>query len=118
MNKAGLNPWKRFLRSIKFTLIVGFSGLALSAVHALFIQSVFVAEAQRCIEAIEIYEAGGNASINCIDGFKDPPVWLPPVILIGGGIIGSLGGLGYGMFVPPRTRSSSRNISSERRLPF
>ena len=41
MNKAGLNPWKRFLRSIKFTLIVGFSGLALSAVPALFIQSVF-----------------------------------------------------------------------------
>lgn len=118
MSTIELTSFQRILRSIKFTLIVGFAGLAISAVPALFIQSVFVAEAQRCIEAIEISNAGGDAPTNCIDGFKDPPVWLPPIIILGGGVIGSLGGLGYGVFTSPKSRNASRKLSSESWLPF
>ena len=118
MNLITQQTFTKFCRGIKFSLIVGIAGLAISAVPALFIQSVFVAEAQRCIEAIEIFEAGGNVSTRCIDEFADPPVWLPPIIVIGGGIIGTLGGLGYGIFAPLRTKKFRRSMTSEGWLPF
>ncbi|MQF85913.1 MAG: hypothetical protein FI734_00380 [SAR202 cluster bacterium] len=118
MSSPTFKFFTRFFRGLKFSLIAGIAGLALSAVPALFIQSVFVAEAQRCIEAIEISNAGGNTSTKCIDEFTDPPVWLPPIILLGGAIIGTTGGLGYGIFIQPRGSKTSRYSEPERWLPF
>ena len=41
---------RRLYRGFAFALIVGLAGAGLSGVPALFIQSIFVGEAQRCIE--------------------------------------------------------------------
>lgn len=91
---------RRLYRGVAFAVFVGVAGAALSAVPALFVQSIFVSELQRCDEAIRRVEAGGEAPLNCIDEFRDPPVWLPPSIVVGGLVIGALGGFGYGFAAP------------------
>ena len=108
---------RRLYRGVAFAVFVGVAGAALSAVPALFVQSIFVSELERCEEAIRRVEAGGDAPLNCIDEFRDPPVWLPPSIVAGGLIIGALGGFGYG-FAAPRGRPGSREGPESPWLPF
>lgn len=108
---------RRVYRGIAFALIVGLAGAGLSGVPALFLQSVFVAEAQRCIEAIEIAEAGGDVTLTCPDQFIDPPVWLPVILFAGGGAIGAVGGLAYGVLSPGR-RARERTPAEPPWLPF
>lgn len=93
---------RRLYRGVAFALMVGVAGAGLSGIPALFLQSVFVGEAQRCIEAIEIAEAGGDVTLTCPDEFTDPPVWLPVVMVAGGAAIGATGGLAYGLLSPGR----------------
>ena len=88
----------------------------MSGIPALFLQSIFVGEAQRCIEAIEIVEAGGDIALTCPDAFTDPPVWLPVVLLAGGGAIGAVGGFVYGLVSPGRRGRSAQEEPSW--LPF
>ena len=75
---------RRLYRGFAFAVIVGLASAALSAVPALFIQSIFVAEAQRCIEAIEMAAGGGDVELRCIDEFTDPPVWMPLAVVCRG----------------------------------
>ncbi len=108
---------RRLYRGVAFALIVGLAGAGLSGVPALFLQSVFVAEAQRCIEAIEKAEAGGDVTLTCPDQFVNPPVWLPVVLVGGGAVIGAVGGLAYGVFSPGR-RARERTPAEPPWLPF
>ena len=108
---------RRLYRGLLFAAFVGAAGAGLAAVPALFVQSIFVGEAQRCNEAIRQVEAGADIPLNCIDEFRDPPVWLPPAILFGGAVIGIAGGFGYGV-ASPRPRSRSRAGPDAPWLPF
>ena len=98
---------RRLYRGVAFAIIVGLAGAGLSGVPALFLQSVFVGEAQRCIEAIEIAEAGGDVTLTCPDQFTNPPVWLPVVLVAGGAALGAVGGLLYGILAPGRSARGS-----------
>lgn len=100
----------RLYRGAAFALIAGLAGSGLSGIPALFLQSVFVSEAQRCTEAIERAEAGeGDAALTCSDEFTDPPVWLPVTMLVGGGVMGAVGGFAYGILSPGRR---ARNVAA------
>ena len=109
---------RRLYRGFAFALIVGLAGAGLSGVPALFLQSVFVGEAQRCIEAIEIAEAGGDVILTCPDEFTDPPVWLPVIMVAGGAALGAAGGLAYGIASPGRRARSSTRAEEPPWLPF
>lgn len=109
---------RRLYRGIAFAIFVGLAGAGLSGVPALFLQSVFVGEAQRCIEAIEMAEAGGDVTLTCPDQFTDPPVWLPVVLVAGGATLGALGGLAYGILVPGRRARGAAPAPDPPWLPF
>ncbi len=116
--RPALSIGRRLYRGFAFALIVGLAGAGLSAVPALFIQSIFVGEAQRCIEAIEKAEAGGDVTLTCPDEFTDPPVWLPVIMVIGGAAIGAAGGLAYGVISPGRRTRGSTPPGESPWLPF
>lgn len=109
---------RRLYRGIAFALIVGLAGAGLSGVPALFLQSVFVGEAQRCIEAIEKAEAGGDVTLTCPDLFVAPPVWLPVIMVAGGAVLGAVGGLVYGLASPGRGARGPRPPEQSSWLPF
>lgn len=109
---------RRLYRGFAFALIVGLAGAGLSGVPALFIQSIFVGEAQRCIEAIEMAEAGGDVTLTCPDEFTDPPVWLPVIMVVGGAALGAVGGLAYGIASPGRRGRGSTRPAESPWLPF
>ncbi len=109
---------RRLYRGVAFAVIVGLAGAGLSGVPALFLQSVFVGEAQRCIEAIEIAEAGGDVTLTCPDQFTDPPVWLPVVLVAGGATLGAIGGLAYGILAPGRRARGAAPAPEPPWLPF
>ncbi len=108
---------RRLYRGLAFALMVGIAGAAVSAVPGLFLQSVFVGETQRCIEARQKDIAvSGEVSTNCAEGLADAPVWLPVVMVVAGGAVGFVGGFGYGFFQPSRRgRAAERE---EAWLPF
>lgn len=108
---------RRLYRGFAFALIVGLAGAGLSGIPALFIQSIFVGEAQRCIEAIEKAEAGGDVTLTCPDQFVNPPVWLPVFLVGGGAAMGAAGGLAYGILSPGR-RARERPSAEPPWLPF
>ena len=106
---------RRIYRGLVFALLGGAAGAALGAAPALFVQSIFVGEAQRCVEAIERAEAGADIVLTCPDEFADPPVWIPPVLVVGGAFMGAAGGFGYGFALG----SGRRDPRAERPwLPF
>lgn len=109
---------RRLYRGIAFALIVGLAGAGLSGVPALFLQSIFVGEAQRCIEAIEKAEAGADVTLTCPDLFVDPPVWLPVALVAGGAALGAVGGLAYGVLSPGRRARGSASAAEPPWLPF
>ncbi len=95
---------RRLYRGLVFGLMVGLAASGLGAIPALFIQSIFVSEAQRCLEAIEQHQAGGDIVLTCPDEFADPPVWLPVLIIAGSASMGIAGGFGYGFLVTSSSR--------------
>lgn len=109
---------RRLYRGFAFALIVGLAGAGLSGVPALFIQSIFVGEAQRCIEAIEKAEAGADVILTCTDEFTDPPVWLPVIMIAGGAALGAAGGFGYGLLAPGRRARGFAPEKETQWLPF
>ena len=108
---------RRLYRGLAFALMVGVAGAAVSAVPGLFLQSVFVGETQRCLEAQrKDIAVSGEISTDCAEGLADAPVWLPVVMIAAGGAVGIAGGFGYGFFQPSlRGRAAERE---EAWLPF
>ena len=104
---------RRMYRAIVFAAMVGGAGAVLSAVPTLFIQSIYIGEAQRCIELQQKDIAiTGEIETECAERLNDAPVWLPPTILAGGTLMGALGGFAYGFFAPKTAskRSKDREI--------
>ncbi len=108
---------RRLYRGLVFALMVGVAGAAVSAVPGLFLQSVFVGETQRCLEAQrKDLAVSGEITTDCAEAVADAPVWLPVVMIAAGGAVGLAGGFGYGFFQPPlRGRARDRE---EAWLPF
>ena len=108
---------RRLYRGLVFAVMVGVVGAAISAVPALFIQSIFVGEAQRCIEAQRKDIAiSGVIETNCAEGVAEAPVWLPVGLIAAGGAVGLVGGFGYGFVRPPNRAGAAK--PSEAWLPF
>lgn len=92
---------RRLYRGVVFALLVGFVGAALSVVPSLFVQSIFIGNAQRCEEQQRFdMIVEGEIVTDCGEQQSDTPTWLPPTIIAGGGLFGILGGFGYGLFSP------------------
>ena len=106
---------RRIYRGIVFALLVGFVGAGLSVVPGLFIQAIFVGNAQRC-EAQQRFDLAveGEIVTKCGEAQAETPTWLPPIIVAGGGLFGVLGGFAYGFISP----SSATGRHSERTPPW
>jgi hypothetical protein len=109
---------RRIYRAFFFALLVGVVGAGLSVVPALFIQSLFIGNAQRC-EAAQHTDiaATGEIQTDCAENLATTPEWLPPTIVLGGGIFGLLGGLGYG-FATSRPGAVKKEELGQSWLPF
>jgi hypothetical protein len=109
---------RRAYRGFVFALMVGTAGVVLSAVPGLFIQSIYIGEAQRCQQAQqEDLILIGEIETTCAENLNAAPVWLPPTIIIGGALMGAIGGFSYGAFSPKAV--PGRRTERERSwLPF
>ncbi len=96
---------RRLHRGIVFALVVGAAGAALGGAPAIFLQSLFNEESQRCAEAVRTANERGDEAPVCGDEFLAPPEWLPLSLLWGGAAVGALGGLAYGIASPGRRAS-------------
>ena len=106
---------RRLYRGIVFALIVGVAGTALGGAPALFLQSLFNEESQRCAEAVRTAGERGVEAPVCGDEFLAPPRWLPLSLLWGGAAVGALGGLAYGIASPGRRAAREAELQW---LPF
>jgi hypothetical protein len=108
---------KRLYRALFFAVMVGLVGAGMSVIPALFVQSIFVGNAQYCEqvreEELRVY---GEIRTDCATDLSDEPTWLPPAIVASGGLMGILGGAGYG-FVSPQP-GGRRNERERPWLPF
>ena len=109
---------RRLYRGVAFALLVGFVGAALSVIPGLFVQSIFVGNAQRCEEQQRFdVIVEGKIITNCGEQQSDTPTWLPPTIIAGGGMLGLLGGFIYGIMAPA-TATGRREAQQPPWLPF
>jgi hypothetical protein len=109
---------RRIYRGLFFGLVVGVTSAGLSVVPSLFVQSIFIGEAQRCITAQETdIAATGEIQTTCGDDFVDTPTWMPPMLVLGGGLLGLVGGLWYG-FVAPKSAPRRARDREPTWLPF
>ena len=84
---------------------------------ALFIQAVFIGEAQRCEDQMRFEEAAfDEVQTACEEELGETPVWFPSLIIGVGGGIGALGGLAYGLLGSSRPGRSQ--APGRRHLPF
>ena len=103
---AATSIGRRIARGLLMAVLVGFVGTVISLVPALFIQSVFIGEAQRCIEQQELEMAAqGAVETTCEEDLSTTPTWLPTLLIGGGAALGVAGGFGYG-YIGPVGRSS------------
>jgi hypothetical protein len=109
---------RRLYRAVVFAIMVGAVGAGMSVIPALFVQSIFIGNAQRC-EEVQRFElaADGEITTDCAENLSSTPKWLPVTIVVGGGIIGLVGGFGYGFLVPPGA-SRRREDEEPSWLPF
>lgn len=108
---------RRLYRGLAFAVMVGLAGAAVSAVPGLFLQSVFVGETQRCLEAQRKDVAvGGEIVTDCGEALADAPVWLPVLMVAAGAVVGFVGGFGYGFFQPSLQGGAAKR--EEAWLPF
>jgi hypothetical protein len=109
---------RRLYRGVVFALLVGFVGAALSVIPGLFVQSIFIGNAQRCAEQQRLdVIVEGEIVTDCGEQQSDTPTWLPATIIAGGGLFGLLGGFGYG-FVSPTSGSGRNDRREPPWLPF
>jgi hypothetical protein len=109
---------RRLYRAVVFAVMVGVVGAGMSVIPALFVQSIFIGNAQRC-EEVQGFElaADGVITTNCAENLSSTPNWLPITIVAGGGIMGLVGGFGYGFLIPPGA-SRRREDEEPSWLPF
>ena len=109
---------RRLYRGVVFALLVGFVGAAFSVIPGLFVQSIFVGNAQRCEEQQRFdVIVEGKIVTNCGEQQSDTPTWLPPTIIAGGGMIGLLGGFIYGI-ISPSSGAGRKEAQQPPWLPF
>jgi hypothetical protein len=96
---------RRTARGITIAILVGFMATGMSIAPALFIQSVFLGSAQRCIDQQEFEEAAlDQVETTCEAQLGGTPFWFPPIIIAVGGTAGVVGGFLYGFFSNPVSR--------------
>jgi membrane associated rhomboid family serine protease len=109
---------RRFYRAVTFALIVGVVGAGLAVVPALFVQSIFIGNAQRCEQQqTRDLAAFGEIRTPCAENLNSTPEWLPPSIVVGAGLMGLAGGFGYG-FIGPRGMPKRTEDREQSWLPF
>jgi hypothetical protein len=117
-SKSPLTTGRRLYRGLVFALMIGIVGAGLAIVPALFVQSIFIGNFQRCESQQEFdIAATGSIQTTCGEDLSDPPKWLPPALIAGGGIMGLLGGFGYG-YVSPAPAPKRFEDRDESWLPF
>ena len=96
---------RRLGRGMLLALLVGFVATVVALAPALFIQSVFVGEGQRCDELRQREQAAfGEVRTTCADDLQETPTWLPGAIIAAGTALGAAGGFAYGFLDPARPR--------------
>ena len=94
---------RRLINGLMFALMVGVMAALVSVIPALFIQTIFISEAERCDQLMRTEAAAfDEVRTTCEEDLGDAPFWFPTVIIWTGASLGALGGFGYGMFRPPR----------------
>jgi hypothetical protein len=108
---------RRLYRGIVFALLIGFVGAGLSIIPGLFVQSIFIGNAQRCEEQ-QRYDllVVGEIQTTCGEAQSDTPQWLPVSIIVGGGLFGLVGGFAYGVISP--TSGTNGREREQPWLPF
>ncbi len=95
---------RRLVNGLMYALVVGVATALVSVVPALFIQSVFIGEVELCDRQIRTEQAVyDEVRTTCKEDLDRTPFWFPTVIISGGGAIGVVGGLVYGMLRSSRT---------------
>lgn len=109
---------RRLYRGVVFAIMVGVVGAGLSIIPALFVQAIFIGNIQRCETQQEFDIAVTGAIVTtCEQDLSDQPTWLPPALIAGGGLMGVLGGFGYG-FVSPMPAPRRLEDRDDSWLPF
>ena len=106
---APLSPARRLLNSIIMAVGVGAVSAGVALAPALFIQAVFIGEAQRCAAQIAFEQAANDeVTTTCAEDLADPPFWFPTLIVGIAGGLGAIGGFAYGATRPPSRRTRRR----------
>ncbi len=99
--KQRLTKGKRLYRGVMFGVMVGVVGAGMSIIPALFVQSIFIGNLQRCEDQQRFdIAASGAIETTCGEDLADQPAWVPPALIAGGGLMGILSGFGYGVVSP------------------
>ena len=116
--KRPLTRGRRIYRAMIFAVMVGVVSGGLSVMPALFVQSIFIGNSQRCEDQQTLdLAAFGEIRTNCAELLNVTPEWLPPTIIAGGAVLGLLGGAGYG-FISPTPVPTRRDSGQQSWLPF
>ena len=114
-----LTPGRRAYRALVFAIIVGVVSAGLSVMPALFVQSIFIGNSQRCEEQQRLdLAAFGEIRTACGDLLTSTPRWLPPTIIAGGGLFGIVGGAVYGYASPAAVAKRREDRDEQSWLPF
>jgi len=117
--KRPLTPGRRAYRALIFAAIVGVVSAGMSVMPALFVQSIFIGNSQRCEDQQEIDMAAyGEIRTVCAEILNSTPRWLPPTIIAGGGLFGILGGAAYGYISPTPVARRREDREEQSWLPF
>jgi hypothetical protein len=102
---ATISTTKRCLNGIITAVVVGAVSTGVALAPALFIQAVFIGEAQRCATQVAFEKAAnGEVTSTCVEDLTDPPLWFPTLIAGAGGGLGLIGGFVYGVARPPQKK--------------
>lgn len=99
--KPKLTTGRRLYRGLAFATMAAVVGAGMSIIPALFVQAIFIGNIQRCEQQRTLdLAATGEIKTTCAEDLSNPPAWIPPALIAGGGLVGLLGGFGYGFISP------------------